>query len=91
MTSGVLLDSHALLWYSGKSPLQLAAALEIGRAEAAGKLFASHISIWEMGVAITKKRIHLVPDLGGRTPPRWFFHATANVRAQVLPIGRNRR
>jgi PIN domain nuclease of toxin-antitoxin system len=39
-----------------------------------------------MGVAITKKRIHLVPDLGGRTPPLWFFHATANVRAHVLPI-----
>jgi PIN domain nuclease of toxin-antitoxin system len=86
MTQGVLFDTHSLLWYASKHIIKPAAALAIGQAGAAGELFASVISIWEMGVAITKKQIHLVPDLGARTPPVWFTHTTSQVGAKALPI-----
>jgi PIN domain nuclease of toxin-antitoxin system len=49
--SGVLLDTHTLIWLLGNEPLEIRALLEIAEAQNARMLFVSMISAWEAGIA----------------------------------------
>jgi PIN domain nuclease of toxin-antitoxin system len=86
MNLGILFDSHALLWFSRGDSLAPSALFELASAAASARLFASHITIWEIGVSLLKKQIHLVPDLGGRSPGGWFSQETNQAHAIPVPI-----
>jgi PIN domain nuclease of toxin-antitoxin system len=84
---GLLLDTHALYWLvSGEEPLSDNALLEIGIAQAAGHLFISPISAWELAVAAQKPRAAGRPNLGADSVDRWFRQAVKETTARIVPI-----
>jgi PIN domain nuclease of toxin-antitoxin system len=63
---GALLDTHALYWLvSGTDDLTNEALVAIGENQAAGTLFASPMTAWELAVAAQKRPGPGRPDLGG--------------------------
>jgi PIN domain nuclease of toxin-antitoxin system len=85
--SGILLDTHALFWLvSGENMLTEEALVAIGVNQAAGTLFVSPITSWELSVATQKNRVAGRPHLGEESPARWFRAAVAVTDAKVIPI-----
>lgn len=85
--SGILLDTHALYWLvSGVDILAEQALVAIGENQAAGTLFVSPITAWELSVASQKSRIAGRPHLGEDSPARWFREAVAATEAKVIAI-----
>jgi PIN domain nuclease of toxin-antitoxin system len=85
--AGILLDTHALFWLvSGEDVLTEEALVAIGVNQAAGTLFASPITSWELSVATQKNRVAGRPHLGEESPARWFREAGAVTEAKVIPI-----
>ena len=79
MTTRLLLDTHALVWYADNSP-QLPASLRQLLDEKQTKCVVSIVSFWELATLTSLGRITLLPDLA-----TWL----AEVRAsgfQVLAI-----
>ncbi len=72
MTDGSLLDTHTLVWLDGRAPIKPESRFEIGQASARQRLFFSHMSMWEVGVALHKKRLEQRPDLRGLSIGPWF-------------------
>lgn len=86
MTS-LLLDTHALYWLaSGEEALSNEALIAVGLAQAAGALFVSPISAWELSVATRKPRAVGRPHLGADPVDRWFRSATRALGARLAPI-----
>lgn len=84
---GLLLDTHALFWLvSGEDTLDNQALVEIGLAQAAGGLFVSPITAWELSVAAQKPRTAGRPNLGADPADRWFKEAVRATTAKVIPI-----
>lgn len=84
---GLLLDTHALFWLvSGEDTLADPALVEIGLAQAAGHLYVSPISAWELSVAAQKPRAAGRPHLGGDPADRWCREAIRASAARVIPI-----
>jgi PIN domain nuclease of toxin-antitoxin system len=84
---GLLLDTHALYWLvSGDEPLSDSALVEIGIAQAAGHLFVSPISAWELAVAAQKPRMAGRPNLGADPVDRWFRQAVKETAAKIVSI-----
>jgi len=84
---GLLLDTHALFWLvSGEDTLTDQALVEIGLAQAAGNLYVSPISAWELSVAAQKPRAAGRPHLGADPADRWFKEAMNATAAKIIPI-----
>jgi PIN domain nuclease of toxin-antitoxin system len=85
--TGLLLDTHALFWLvSGEQDLSDEALIAIGQSQAAGTLFVSPISAWELAVASKKSRVSDRPHFGDLSPEQWFREAVKAIGAQVVPI-----
>lgn len=65
MTHGILLDTHSLLWLRAGDRLRLEAKFAISEAVASGSLFLSQMLLWELGLAMQKKRVE------SRPRPEW--------------------
>lgn len=84
---GLLLDTHALFWLvSGEDALADEALVEIGLAQAAGSLYVSPITAWELSVAAQKPRAAGRPHLGANPADKWFRDAIRETTAKVIPI-----
>jgi PIN domain nuclease of toxin-antitoxin system len=84
---GLLLDTHALFWLvSGEDTLTDQALVEIGLAQAAGRLYVSPITAWELSVATQKPRQAGRPHLGNDPVDRWFRAAIRATAAKIIPI-----
>jgi PIN domain nuclease of toxin-antitoxin system len=71
--SGILLDTHALFWLvSGENMLTEEALVAIGVNQAAGTLFVSPITSWELSVA-TQKTASPVARIWAKNPQRNGF------------------
>ena len=86
MTDGLLLDTHTLLWLDAGSPIKPESRFEIGQARESEALYFSHISIWEIGVALHKKTLGKRPNLRGLTVEAWFAEVTVDIRVRPLSI-----
>lgn len=86
MTAGLLLDSHVLLWLDEGLAIRPEAQFQIGAAAASGVLFVSHISLWELGVALHKKSLERRPNLRGLTTQEWFRSTTATLGIKHVQI-----
>jgi PIN domain nuclease of toxin-antitoxin system len=60
--------------------------VEIGLAQAAGNLFVSPITAWELSVAAQKPRAAGRPHLGADPADRWFREAVRATTAKIIPI-----
>jgi PIN domain nuclease of toxin-antitoxin system len=93
MTRGLLLDTHVLLWLEKRSPLASGTLLRTASAAIARSLYLSDVSIWELGVAITKRDISKRPDLEGLPPAVWVdrfarrFDGGSRARSRNLRLG----
>ena len=84
---GILLDTHALYWLvSGDEELTEEALVAIGENQAAGTLFVSPVTAWELAVATQKGRAAGRPNLGEDPPDRWFREAVRATAARIIPI-----
>lgn len=63
--SGVLLDTHAMLWLDSGAPLEPEALAAIASAQQRGGVLVSAVSTWEIGMLLGKGRVALdvAPDL----------------------------
>ncbi len=85
--AGALLDTHALYWLvSGTGELTDAALVAIGEHQAAGTLFVSPITAWELAVAAQKRPGAGRPDLGDQLAHDWFREAVRLTGARLIPI-----
>jgi PIN domain nuclease of toxin-antitoxin system len=50
------------------------------------RLFVSHISLWDAGVANQKKNAARRPDLNGQTIPEWFKHSLSKFHLRALSL-----
>lgn len=80
MRSGLLLDTHILLWLGEEKPrIRKAVLVEIS--EAAGNLWLSAISAWEIAMLVAKGRLLL------NCPPRqWLAQSLAHFDIQMIPV-----
>ncbi len=85
--AGALLDTHALYWLvSGAGELTDEALVAIGECQAAGTLFVSPITAWELAVAAQKRSGHGRPDLGGKLAREWFREAVRLTGAKIAAV-----
>jgi PIN domain nuclease of toxin-antitoxin system len=64
----LLLDTHAAIWITRNEPLAPRAAEAMNAAhQAAGVVFVSPITAWEVGLLVARNRLNLL-----MTPQRWF-------------------
>jgi PIN domain nuclease of toxin-antitoxin system len=81
--NGLLLDTHAWLWYaegnSERFPADAVAHIEAMRRQS--RLFVSTISIWEIGMLQNKRRLTLSAAFNV-----WVEHATALPGLRSLPL-----
>lgn len=83
----MLLDTHALYWLvSGVIPLTDEALIAIGENQAAGTLYVSPITAWELSIAAQKPLRQDPPQLNS-TISKWFRAAVRATSAKVIPIG----
>lgn len=84
---GVLLDTHALYWLvTAADTLSAEALVSIAQSQAAGTLYVSPITAWELTIASRKPAHKDPPDLGTTSPAKWFSKAVAAAGAKVIPI-----
>jgi PIN domain nuclease of toxin-antitoxin system len=84
---GVLLDTHTLYWLiSGAKPLTDEALVAISENQAAGTLYVSPITAWELSIAAQKPLRQDPPQLNS-TISKWFRAALRASSAKVIPIG----
>jgi PIN domain nuclease of toxin-antitoxin system len=83
---GALLDTHTLLWLVNGDNLSDEALDAIAENQAAGALYASPITGWELAVAAQKPPAAHRPDLGGRAAAHWFREAIQVTGAKLIPI-----
>lgn len=87
MSSGtpalILLDTHYWIWLQDDSGVEIPARIrsDIDRAATAGRLLVSVISIWELGVLESKRRIELASPI-----EEWIAAAIATPGLQVAPL-----
>jgi len=84
--TGVLLDTHALIWLYDPVPMSVDALLAVEGAALSNSLHVSPMSAWELGAASRKKNPVLRPKLRGLNPEDWFVEATSALGAISTPI-----
>jgi PIN domain nuclease of toxin-antitoxin system len=83
---GVLLDTHVLYWLvSGARPLSDDALVAIGENQAAGTLYISPITAWELSIAAQKPAHEDQPQIDS-TISKWFREAIRATEAKIIPI-----
>jgi PIN domain nuclease of toxin-antitoxin system len=66
----LLLDTHAAIWITRNEQLAPRATQAMNAAhQAAGIVFVSPITAWEVGLLVSRNRLNLL-----MTPQRWFAH-----------------
>jgi PIN domain nuclease of toxin-antitoxin system len=83
----LLLDSNALVWLAETKPMQASALTAIRDAQAAGTLYVSPVTAWEIALAAHKKDPARRPDLGGLHTALWFQEARRRTGAKLALIG----
>jgi PIN domain nuclease of toxin-antitoxin system len=84
---GALLDTHTLYWFVTESvQLDPSALVAISDARAAGQLYVSPMTAWELSVAAQKRPGPGRPNLGDLASRQWFSEAIAIAGAKVTPI-----
>ena len=86
MTKGLLLDGHSLAWLNTSAPMLASAIGAIDHAGLSGRLHISHISYWELGVAVQKKNPAHRPDLGGLPADRWLKMVVRRFELRTVSI-----
>lgn len=83
MTSGLLLDTHAWIWYASADRMHLgkSAVTEIEAARRQHLLFVSSISVWEFGMLVAKGRISVSMPLDA-----WVKAALGARGLKLLPL-----
>lgn len=81
--SGVLLDTHALIWIVLGSAIRKQAEEAVITASAGRGLKISAATAWEIGVICRKPSLAVVI---GRDARRWFTSAVEVTRAHLLPL-----
>lgn len=81
--SGVLLDTHALIWIVLGSAIRKQAEEAVIAASAGRGLKISAATAWEIGVICRKPSLAVAI---GRDARRWFTSAVEVTRAQLLPL-----
>jgi PIN domain nuclease of toxin-antitoxin system len=79
----LLLDTHAAIWITQNERLAPRAVEAMNAAhQAAGSVFVSAITAWEVGLLVSRKRLNLL-----MTPRRWFDRLldVPGVRLAELP------
>ena len=85
--SGALLDTHALYWLvTAVNTLSSEAVIAIAENQAAGTLYVSPITAWELAIASRKPAHKDPPDLGAKSPSKWFSEVVAATGAKIVPI-----
>jgi len=84
--TGVLLDTHALLWLRAPAPMSVESIFAVDHASQANSLFISPISAWELGVSSRKKNPARRPELLGLTPEDYFTKVTGILNVKPVPI-----
>ena len=85
--AGALLDTHALYWLvTAADKLSAESLLAIIDHQAAGTLYVSPITIWELALASRKPAHRDPPDLGAQSPSRWFSEVVAVMGTKIIPI-----
>jgi PIN domain nuclease of toxin-antitoxin system len=64
----------------------LSALQAIDEAAHSRRLFVSHISLWEAGVASQKKNLAKRPDLNGESVPQWFKRSVSAFGLRALSL-----
>ncbi|MBN8999476.1 MAG: type II toxin-antitoxin system VapC family toxin [Rhizobiales bacterium] len=86
--TGALLDTHTLYWLvTGAVALSDDALVQIGECQAAGRLYVSPISAWELALAVRKPLN--APALGDDDVARWFRSAARATASKISPIGQS--
>lgn len=62
------------------------ALVAIGESQAAGSLFVSPVTAWELTLAARKPAHRDPPKLGVGTPQQWFREAVRAIEARIIPI-----
>lgn len=84
---GALLDTHALYWLvTTPDILSEESLVAVAECQAAGTLYVSPITAWELTIASRKPAHRDPPNLGAGTPSRWFSAAVAATGARIVPI-----
>ncbi len=84
--SGLLLDTHVLVWLFSGGPLSHAMRVTIEAAQQQCHLSVSPISGWEVAVSLMKVDPKRRPDLAGLDPGQWFSSCVARFQAVVIPM-----
>ena len=83
---GLLLDTHALYWLvTQEQRLSDDALIEIGNNQAAGSLYVSPITAWELALA-ARKPARASPVQLDKAASAWFREAVRAVAAKVIVI-----
>lgn len=84
--AGLLLDTHALIWFVAEAPMEDTALFAIGEAQQSNRLFVSPISAWEAALAVRKGDPKRRPDLAGDDAAAWFQRARRSTGARLASI-----
>lgn len=81
MTRPILLDTCALIWLAGGSPLAAGAEAALQEAQSAGiALLVSPITAWEIGVLVAKGRLALT------MPPLAWFRSVLEMGIELAEL-----
>jgi PIN domain nuclease of toxin-antitoxin system len=82
---GALLDTNALYWLvTAADTLSEEALIAIAENQAAGKLYVSPITAWELALAVRKPQNPV--NLGESAASKWFSDAVKATASKVIPI-----
>ena len=81
MTEALLLDTCAMLWLGQSTRLAPKVERTLERARAAGQLFVSPFSAWEIGTLVRRQRVIL-----SSPSEQWFEDFLARSRAGLTPL-----
>lgn len=85
--SGLLLDTHALVWFQSAQPMEEGSLSAIVEAQHSQSLFVSPITAWEVAVLQQHPNPTRRPNLSGLTAATWFRQARREMGAQLVRIG----
>ncbi|MEQ1936160.1 MAG: type II toxin-antitoxin system VapC family toxin [Fimbriimonadaceae bacterium] len=84
---GVLLDTHALIWFLSEEPMEDVALAAIGEAQAVEALFVSPISAWDAALALRHRNPARRPNLNEQDAATWFRRGREAMGAKLIKVG----
>lgn len=83
MRSGVLIDTHVLIWIVEGQPLEPLATEAIDAAAERRELIVSAVSAWEIGYIAAKPQLSRIL---GKDARAWFWNAVRQTHARVRDL-----